>query len=161
MEPFNPEHVQQVLDEFDLDLKIMHFEQSTATAQEAADAIGCQLGQIAKSLCFMVNGEPVLVVASGDQTVDDRKLAAYFEVGRKKVKTAKPEQCVAIFGYAPGGVAPVGHRTAGIPVLIDSQLSRFDPIYAAAGAPDANFGLTVAQLKTITNGTVIDCHKEP
>jgi Cys-tRNA(Pro) deacylase len=160
MQPLTTAHVQRVLAAFDLGLEVITYAQSTATSQQAADAIGCELGQIAKSLCFMVDGAPVLVVAAGDQRVDDKKLATYFEVGRKKVKTAKPEQCITIFGYAPGGVPPVGHRTADIPTLIDDSLQRFERVYAAAGASNANFGITVPQLVTITNGTIMDCKKE-
>ncbi|MFW5748936.1 MAG: YbaK/EbsC family protein, partial [Chloroflexota bacterium] len=113
-----------------------------------------------KSICFLVNGEPVLVVASGDNMVDDRKLANHFDVGRKKVKTARPDQCVAIFGYQPGGVAPVGHRTPDIPVLIDADLQRYSVIWAAAGSANANFGLTPRQLIDITGGTIIDCKRD-
>lgn len=159
-ETLTTEHVQSVLDSFDMGLKVTRYKQSTATSQQAADAIGCELGQIAKSLCFIVDGNPILVVASGDQRVDDKKLAAFFGVGRKKVKTAKPEQCVEIYGFAPGGVSPVGHRTPDIPVYIDDSMRRFATVYAAAGSSNANFGLTVDQLISITNGQVIDCKRE-
>jgi Cys-tRNA(Pro) deacylase len=160
MESLTPEHVQNVLDQFNLGLKVEYYTDTTATSQQAADAIGCELGQIAKSLCFIVDGNPILVVASGDQRVDDRKLADKFAVGRKKIKTAKPEECIEIYGFAPGGVCPVGHRTPNLPIYIDQTLQRFDRIWAAAGSPNANFGLTVDQLITITNGEIIDCAKE-
>lgn len=159
-EPFTPEHVRTALHAFNPDLKLLHFEESTATSQQAADAIGCALGQIAKSLCFLIDGEPVLVVASGDQKVDDRKLAARYAVGRKKVKTAKPEQCIEIYGYAPGGVPPVALRTPDIPVYIDQTLLRFDVVYAAAGAPNVNFGISMDELIKITGGEVIDCVRD-
>lgn len=161
MQPLTPQHVQTVLDGFGLGLKVTYYDQSTATSQQAADAIGCELGQIAKSLCFIVDGQPILIVASGDQRVDDRKLADKFGVGRKKVKTAKPDECLAIYGFAPGGVAPVGHRTPDIPVYIEDSLLRYEQVWAAAGSANANFGLTVAQLRDITGGEVIDCRKEP
>ncbi len=160
MEPFTPEHVQAALDRFGLGLKIRLFEQSTATSQEAAEAIGTALGTIVKSLCFMVDDQPVVVLAAGDQRIDDRKLAALYNVSRKKVKIATPEQCLEIFGYAPGSVPPVGHRTAGLPIYIEDSLGRFTQLYAAAGAPNAIFPVTYEQLQHITGGTIVDLRRE-
>ena len=157
---FTSEHVQRVLDGFNLGLKVEHFEQTTFTSEDAARAIGCELGQIAKSMCLMVNGTPVLVVASGDQRLSDAKLARRFGVGRKKVRIAGAEQCLEIFGYPPGGVAPVGHRTPGIEILIDETLARWPEIHAAAGTSCDNFTLTFEQLLQITGGTVVDCTKD-
>ena len=155
-----PAHVTSVLAELDPTIEVRHFDATTFTSQDAADAIGCALGQIAKSLCLFADGSPFVVVMSGDRRVSDAKLARHFEVGRKKVKIAAPDQCVAVFGYEPGGVAPVGHRTPGIPVLIDESLRRWDEIWAAAGSSNDNFALTFAQLQRITGGTVLDCARD-
>ena len=160
MEPLTPQDVQTALDAFDLGLRIQFFEQSTATSQEAADAIGTTLGQIVKSLCFIVDGAPVLVLAAGDQRVDTRKLAALCDVSRKRVKVAKPEECVEIFGYAPGSVPPLGHRTTEFPVYIEDSLNRFTDVFAAAGAPNAIFPLTFVQLQQITGGQVADLKQD-
>jgi len=160
METFGPDHVQRILDTFDLGLEVTHFDRSTFSSADAAAAIGCELGQIAKSLCLLVDGAPVVVVASGDMRISDAKLARYFGVGRKKVKIADARQCVEIFGYAPGGVSPVGHRSPDIPVYIDETLRRWDEIHAAAGTDRDNFALTFDQLKVITGGTVLDLVKE-
>ncbi len=160
MDTFTPDHVQTVLDSHQLGLTVIHFDDHTTTSQDAARVIGCELGQIAKSMCLTVGGSPALIVASGDQRIAEAKLAKHFGIGRKKIKIASPEQCVAVFGYAPGGVPPVAHRTAGIPIIIDTTLSRWDRIYAAAGTPHDNFGLTFDQLCIITGGTVLDCVKE-
>lgn len=159
MQMLTPDDVQRTLDTFDLGLKVDYFDANTATSEQAAAAIGCALGQIAKSLCFLIDGDPVLVVASGDQQVDDKKLAALFGVGRKKVKMAKPDQCIEIYGYAPGGVPPVGHRTTGIKTYLDIMLKRYEVVYAAAGTANANFGVTIAQLEQITHGTFADVAK--
>ena len=160
METLTPAHVQAVLDSHRLGLKVIHFDNHTTTSEDAARVIGCELGQIAKSMCLMVGGTPALVVASGDRRIAEAKLAKHFEIGRKKIKIASPDQCVAIFGYAPGGVPPVAHRTPGIVIIVDTTLSRWDRIYAAAGTPHDNFELTFEQLCTITGGTVLDCVKE-
>ena len=160
MEALTPDHVQKILDGFGLGLSVRHFTETTFTSEDAARAIGCEVGRIAKSMCLMVDGRPVLVVASGDQRLSDAKLARYFGVGRKKVKIASPEQCVEIFGYPPGGVSPVGHRTAGISILLDETLARHPEIHAAAGTSNDNFTLTFEQLKLLTGGTVIDCVRD-
>ncbi len=160
METLTPAHVQSVLDRHSLDLRVIHYDDHTATSEDAARVIGCELGQIAKSMCLMIGGSPVLVVASGDRRIAEAKLAKHFQIGRKKIKMTAPEQCIDIFGYAPGGVPPVGHRTDGIPVIIDETLTRWDRIFAAAGTPHDNFELTFEQLCTITGGTVLDCVKE-
>lgn len=155
-EPLTPQDVQNALDTFDLGLTIQFHEQSTATSQEAADAAGCELGQIVKSLCFIVDGQPIVVLASGDVRIETRKVAALYEVGRKKVKTAKPEQCVEIYGYAPGSVPPLGHRTEGITCFIEDSLTRYEQLFAAAGAPNAIFAVTFDQLQAITQGQLVD-----
>lgn len=160
MSPLTPDDVQRVLDSFEMGLNIRFFETSTATSQEAADAIGTELGTIVKSLCFFVNGVPVMILAAGDKRIDDRKLAAIYEVSRKKVKTAKPDQCVEVFGYAPGSVPPVAHRTADMAVYIEDSLTRFTQLYAAAGAPNAIFPVEFDQLKQITGGQVVDLKRE-
>ena len=86
MKQRTPDDVQAVLDDLGLGIKITIFDEPTSTAPEAAAAIGTELGTIVKSLCFTVNGEPVVVLTAGDMRVDDRKIAALYEVGRKKVK---------------------------------------------------------------------------
>ncbi len=156
-----PEDVKNALRAADLDTEIRFFETSTATSQQAADNIGCELGQIVKSLCFMINDEqPVLVLASGDRRVDERKLAVLYDVGRKKVRAANAEQCTVIFGYAPGGVPPLGHRTAGIPVYVDDSLKRFTRVYAAGGAHNAIFPVELADLVRATSGQFTDVKRD-
>ncbi len=154
-----PEHVQAALDALGLGIRIQFFESSTATSPQAAEAAGCELGAIAKSLCFVVDGHPVIVVASGDQRVDTRKLAALYGVGRKKVKMADAETTIALTGYAPGGVPPLGHSQP-LPVLIDRLLGRYETVWAAAGAPNAIFPIAYQKLVEITGGQVVDIAEE-
>jgi prolyl-tRNA editing enzyme YbaK/EbsC (Cys-tRNA(Pro) deacylase) len=160
MESLTPDHVQKILDAFDLGIQIHFFENSTATSQLAADEIGCELGQIAKSICFIVEDKPVVVIASGDQRVDDRKIAALLGVSRKQVKFATPEQCITFIGYAPGGVPPLAHRTQPRAIYLDDSLKRYSQIYPAGGASNAIFGVTLDQLATITAGTFADVRRE-
>ncbi|MCS7072538.1 MAG: YbaK/EbsC family protein [Anaerolinea sp.] len=160
MEALTSEHVHAALRALGLDVNIMHFETSTATSQQAADNIGCQLGQIVKSLCFVVEmasgTRPVLALTSGDQRVDERKLAAFYNVSRKRVRAATADECVTIWGYAPGSVPPVGHRVADMDRYIDASLMRFDQLYAAGGAHNAIFPITLEQLQRITGAQVVD-----
>lgn len=160
MQPLTPDDVQNALDGLNLNIQIRFFEESTATSQLAADQIGCQLGQIVKSLCFLIDGSPILVLASGDQVIDDKKLASLFNVGRKKVRMARAEECIAIYGYPPGGVPPLGHRTAGLTTYIDDSLRRFEQIYAAAGTSNTIFPITLSQLVSATGGQFANVVRE-
>jgi prolyl-tRNA editing enzyme YbaK/EbsC (Cys-tRNA(Pro) deacylase)/predicted Fe-S protein YdhL (DUF1289 family) len=122
------------------------------TAQEAADALGVQLGQIAKSVIFRrrADGVAVLVVTSGDLRVDERLVAALVgPVGRADAEFVK-----ARTGFSIGGVSPVGHATPPV-VLIDRALFRFDWIWAAAGHPNAVFRLAPADLAVLTGGAPV------
>ncbi|MBN1285449.1 MAG: YbaK/EbsC family protein [Anaerolineae bacterium] len=160
MEPLTPEHVQAALDALDAGVTVRTFETSTATAQDAADSIGTTLGSIVKSLCFIIDeAQPVVVLCAGDRQIDTRKLAALYDVGRKKVKMATAEESIEITGYVLGGVPPVGHRTP-MPVYIDATLSRFETVYAAAGSPNAIFPIRFDALVEITGGVVADLVKD-
>jgi prolyl-tRNA editing enzyme YbaK/EbsC (Cys-tRNA(Pro) deacylase) len=160
IEPYTPAQVQQALDALSLGIQLRFFEDSTATSQLAAEQIGCELGQIAKSILFIVEDKPVIVVASGDQRVDDKKLAALLNVNRKKVKIASPEQCVEITGYAPGGVPPLGYRSGDITVYLEDSMRRYEMLYAAGGAPNAIFPLPLSQVEQVTGGRFADLRRE-
>lgn len=152
--------VRAALDQLAPGIKIIEFDSSTATSQQAADRVGCQLGQIVKSLGFLIDkATPVLVLASGDQTIDERKLAALFGVGRKKARMMNAAQCLAILGYAPGGVPPIGHRGGGIAVYLDESLKRYETVYAAGGAANAIFPMRLSRLQEATGGTFADLIK--
>ena len=123
------------------------------TAQEAADALGITLGQIAKSVVFRrkLDEAAVLVVTSGDKRVDERKVAALVgAVGRADADFVK-----ARTGFTIGGVAPVGHVERPV-LLIDRELFRFDEIWAAAGHPNGVFRLSPDELTRLTGAPVHD-----
>jgi prolyl-tRNA editing enzyme YbaK/EbsC (Cys-tRNA(Pro) deacylase) len=153
MEPLTADDVRRVLTP--LGIEIRRFAESTATSQQAADAIGCELGQIVKSLCFVAGDRAVLVLGAGDQRIDDRKLAQLMGVARRQVRIATADECVAIVGYAPGGVPPIAHRSQ-VPIYIDTTLQRFELVYAAGGAHDAIFPIRLAQLIELTGGSLAD-----
>ena len=123
------------------------------TAQQAADALGVQLGQIAKSIIFRRKSDDaaVLVITSGDRRVDEKKVDAI--VG--KTGRADAEFVKAKTGFSIGGVSPLAHATPPV-VLIDRELFRFDEIWAAAGHPRGVFRLSPAQLVELTGAPVHD-----
>lgn len=138
-----------------LTIKIKEFEASTRTAQDAADAIGCTVGQIVKSLLFVVAGQPTMALVSGSNQLDEKKLAGLCGVGRKQVKRADADTARQATGFAIGGVPPFGHATL-LPVYIDADFLQFEVIWAAAGTPNAVFAITPAELVRATGGAVAD-----
>jgi len=154
---FGVAQVQAALAQLQLGIKIMEFDSSTATSQQAADNVGCELGQIVKSLGFMIGKTtPALVLTCGDRSIDERKLAALHRVGRKKARMMTAEQCLAILGYAPGGVPPFAHRTGGFTVYLDESLRRYETVYAAGGAANAIFPVPLSVLQEVTGGKFAD-----
>jgi len=148
------ERVQAALDAISPGTRVVEFEESTATAPEAAAAAGCELGAIAKSLLFLIDGQPTLVLVAGDRMADSRKLAALSGVGKKKIKLADAETVRRVTGYEVGGVPPVGHETK-LPVLVDESLGRFETVWGAAGAHNAVFPIAFSRLVEITRGQVV------
>ena len=127
------------------------------TAQQAADALGVGVGQVAKSIVFRRRSDDaaVLVVTSGDQRVDEKKLEALVCTDGKRLGRADAEFVKAKTGFSIGGVSPLAHPTP-VVLLIDQSLFRFDQIWAAAGHPNAVFQLAPAELEWMTGAPVID-----
>jgi Cys-tRNA(Pro) deacylase len=153
------ERVQAALDARGLDIKVVEFSVSTATAPEAAAAAGCELGAIVKSLLFLVDSQPTLVLVAGDRMADHKKLAARFDVGKKRVRLADAETVLRVTGYEIGGVPPVGHNSA-LLTVVDKSLGRFETVWAAAGAHNAVFPIAFAKLIEITGGQVATITEE-
>lgn len=143
-------NVQQALNHLGLELQVVELPASTRSAREAAQAIGCQVGQIAKSLIFegKESHRPVLVIASGSNQVDETVISQH--VG-EDIRIADADYVRQQTGYSIGGVPPVGH-TQEIITYIDEDLRQYDEIWAAAGTPHAVFRLTPEQLIRATRG---------
>jgi prolyl-tRNA editing enzyme YbaK/EbsC (Cys-tRNA(Pro) deacylase) len=133
---------------------VLELEASTRTAAEAAAAIGCSVGQIAKSLVFRApaSDRPVLVVASGANRVSEAKVA---RVAGEAIGRADADFVRRRTGFAIGGVPPVGHVDA-LTTIVDQSLVGFEEIWAAAGTPNAVFRLSFDDLVRLTGGTVAD-----
>jgi len=131
--------------------EIVMFGQSTKTAQLAADAIGCELGQIAKSLVFVADGRPVVALVAGDRRGDGAAIAR--ESGASKAKMADAETVREATGYEVGGVSPFD-LPADLPVLVDDSLLRYQVVYPAAGTSSSIVRLSLDQLLALSGGRV-------
>ena len=137
--------------EFDPGLKIICLEQTARTAQDAATALGCNVGAIVKSLLFSAGENFVLCLISGDQRCSLNKLKKIID--EKDVSMAKPEDVKKITGYTIGGVSPVGHLSK-VKIYIDSNLERFTKVFAAAGHPNCIFEISIIELTNLTSGEI-------
>ena len=132
-------------------------DEAARTAQQAADALGISLGQIAKSIIFRRKSDDaaVLVITSGDKRVDEKKVAALVCVDGAKLGRADADFVKAKTGFSIGGVPPLAHATPPV-TLIDRELFRFDEIWAAAGHPHGVFRLRPQELESLTGAPVAD-----
>lgn len=146
------QRVQNVLTEMGYTRQVVELPDSARTAQEAADAIGCGVAQIAKSIIFRLRNsdKPLLVVASGVNRVNEKLLAGLLN---DKLLKADADYVRERTGFVIGGVAPIGHLQE-IVTLIDEDLFRFDTVWAAAGHPKAVFELKPDELAAMTGGQV-------
>lgn len=133
-------------------VQMREFDERTATAVNAAAAIGTTVERIVKSLVFMAGDRPIMVLASGPNRVDVDKVARI--VGRP-ITRAKADQVRQVTGFAIGGVPPVGHLQP-LATYVDRDLLQYDEVWAAAGTPNAVFCIQPADLVRITNGVVED-----
>jgi Cys-tRNA(Pro) deacylase len=150
------QRVQSALRELGLAREVIELTAEARTSQEAAQALGVSVGRIAKSLVFTVNREPILVVASGSNRVDEEKLG---EIVGGKIRRADPQTVKQATGYTIGGVAPVGHPGS-LAVYIDDDLLQYELVYAAAGASDCVFPLSPDELIRATGGQVVDVKQQ-
>jgi prolyl-tRNA editing enzyme YbaK/EbsC (Cys-tRNA(Pro) deacylase) len=137
--------------ELGLDVKVQQLESSTRTVTDAAQAVGCEEAEIAKSIVFVADGEPVVCIASGDHRIDTDKLADTLDVA--EVRQAGADEVRAATGFAIGGVPPFGH---GLPVVFDAALLRHERVWAAAGDPHSLFCEDPRKLVQCTSATVAD-----
>ena len=136
-----------------LSLDVRTFPEGTKTADAAARAVGCEVGQIVKSLVFVGEGQPMLVLTSGANRADPGRLAAV--AGAREVRRATPEEARAATGFAIGGTPPFGHPRA-LRAFMDRDLLAYERLWAAAGSPDAVFPIAPQELLRAADARVED-----
>ncbi len=141
-----------------VDPRVRRFPEGTKTAQDAARAIGCDVGQIVKSLVFMADGRAVMAYTSGSNRVDVARLAVL--VGAEEVRRATPEEARTATGFAVGGTPPFGHPER-LPTVVDRDLLDWEDVWAAAGTPDAVFPLSPAELLRVSGARPVDLAERP
>ena len=144
---------EKFLKDFDQSLEVNVLENSARTAQDAATALGCDVGAIVKSLLFKTENTFILCLVSGDKRCSLDKLKKI--KNKKDVSMASPEDVKTQTGYTIGGVSPVGHLNK-IDIFIDKSLKRFNNLFAAAGHPNCIFKINFMNIKKITNGKIED-----
>jgi Cys-tRNA(Pro) deacylase len=149
----NAQRVVEAARELGLDIAPREFDEHTRTAEDAARAIGVSVGQIVKSLVFLVDDEPVLALVSGDNMLDEAKLAS--AAGGGVVSRADANAVRAATGYPVGGVPPLGHASP-LRVFVDDDLLPYDVVWAAAGTPHCNFAVEPRALVDAIGGVVCE-----
>ncbi|NOQ42084.1 MAG: YbaK/EbsC family protein [Desulfuromusa sp.] len=135
-------------------IEVWEYAEPTATAVAAATAVGCTVAEIAKTLLFLIGGNPVVVVTCGDMKVKSSRMKQAFGLSGK-VKLPQADEVLNHTGYVPGGVCPF-LLPPELPLLLDASLQRFSVIYAAAGNNHSAVPVTVAQLEQLTAGGLAD-----
>jgi prolyl-tRNA editing enzyme YbaK/EbsC (Cys-tRNA(Pro) deacylase) len=151
------ERFERAAEEAGVAVEVRRFPEGTRTAADAARAVGCEIGQIVKSLVFVADGEAFLALTSGANRADPGRLAEL--LGASEVKRATPEEARAATGFAIGGTPPFGHP-APLGVFLDRDLLSYDVVWAAAGTPDAVFRIAPEDLLRASGGEAAD-FKEP
>jgi len=142
---------EKYIKDFDPNLSIIYLDQTARTAQDAATALGCNVGAIVKSLLFNTGDNFTLCLVSGDKRCSLNKLKKI--LNEKDVSMAKPDDVKKITGYTIGGVSPVGHLIK-IKIYVDNNLERFKTVFAAAGHPNCVFKIEYKQLIKLTSGEI-------
>ena len=142
-ESMSIERAREHLRKWNMDGRIRELELSSATVELAAKALNVEGARIAKTLSYMVDGAPILIVAAGDIRVDNRK---YKDVFRTKAKMLTPDQAAGLVGHAVGGVCPFGVNE-GVKVYLDESLKRFETVFPAAGSGNSAIELTIPELE--------------
>ncbi|MFD2369123.1 YbaK/EbsC family protein [Brevibacillus sp. GCM10020057] len=147
------ERVVHYVQQYQPTLAPLLFAQPLKTSEQAAEALGVEIGQIAKSLLFRAGEQYALFVAAGDVRIHARQVKAVF--GSAKAKMASPEEVEAVTGFQVGAVCPFA-LLQDVPVYVDRSLQRFSVVYTAAGIAESLLPVTYEQLLQMTGGQVID-----
>jgi prolyl-tRNA editing enzyme YbaK/EbsC (Cys-tRNA(Pro) deacylase) len=137
------EKVKEYFKKYGMENRVQEFDVSSATVELAAEALHCEPCRIAKTLSFMVDGHPVLIVSAGDAKIDNPKYKAQFGT---KAKMLMPDEAQTMIGHAVGGVCPFAIN-AGVVVYLDISLKRFQTVFPACGSSNSAIELTIEELE--------------
>jgi prolyl-tRNA editing enzyme YbaK/EbsC (Cys-tRNA(Pro) deacylase) len=154
MHPRAQAFADRAAEEYDFAVDVHEFPEGTKTAAEAADAVGCEVAQIASSLVF-ATPDPIVVVTSGANRVSEDKLAALCGVSETDIEMADAETVRETLGWSIGGVPPFCHDTT-VPVYMDETLANFETVWAAAGTPEAVFRIAPERLREFAAAQIAD-----
>ena len=143
------EKVKAFFQQYGMEGRIREFDVSSATVELAAEALHCEPCRIAKTLSFMVEGSPILIVAAGDVKIDNPKYKAQFGT---KAKMLTPEEAIELVGHAVGGVCPFSVNE-GVTVYLDRSLQRFETVFPACGSASSAIELTIPELEEYSKST--------
>ena len=139
--------VREYLKKYGMDNKIVEFDVSSATVKEAAEAINCTEGEIAKTLSFIVDDKPILIVVAGDCKIDNKKYKTEFSTKAKMIAFDDVEK---IIGHGVGGDCPFGVNE-GVTIYLDTSLKKYDVVYPACGSSNSAIKITVDELEKVSN----------
>jgi Cys-tRNA(Pro) deacylase len=148
------QNLQKFIDQNQISAEILPMEEDTPTVPDAARALGVEEDQIIKSLVFLVDGQPTLVIANGTHKVDNRLVARHYGVGRKRAKMARPEQALEITGYVVGAMPPFGHQTR-LRTIADPGVVAHQEIFGGGGEIDAMLRMRPEELLRVTRAEVV------
>ena len=140
------ENVKKYFEEIEMDSKIIELKDSSATVEQAANALGCKPEHIAKTMSFKTKEGPILIVCAGDAKIDNKK---YKSVFGQKAKMIPAKEVEELIGHLPGGVCPFAIKE-NVKVYLDVSLKRFEKVYPAAGNGHSAIELTIKELETIS-----------
>jgi prolyl-tRNA editing enzyme YbaK/EbsC (Cys-tRNA(Pro) deacylase) len=143
------ERVKEYFKKYGMEDRVQELDESSATVELAAAALGCEPCRIAKTLSFMVDGRPILIVAAGDTKIDNHKYKAYFGA---KAKMLTPEEAETLVGHAVGGVCPFAVND-GVTIYLDESLKRFTTVFPACGSSNSAIELTIEELEQYSSFT--------
>ena len=152
--PLTPQDLEMYLTKHQIDGELIHLSVPTPTVETAAEAVNVSPDQIVKSLLFIIDGQPALVIASGLGRIDRRLLGSHFGVSRKKTSFADAETVLALTGYPVGAVPPLGHREK-LQVLVDPSVLEHDTVYAGGGSDTTLLRLQSQDILKYTQAEVI------
>lgn len=157
MSQLDSNYLKTYIEGLNLKAELIEIDTPTPTVEAAALAVGTQAEKILKSLLFLIDNKPILVIAAGTLPVDRKVLAKYFQVGRKRVKLADANTVQSVTGYEVGGVPPIGHLTA-MKTIIDDRALKHDLVYGGGGGINSLLAIHPQEIVACTGAEPINLH---